>query len=150
MSRFTSFFEWILRLPLVWGGVVGLAFYASLNQGWIDSPLLKQYMAGHRVEYVIGMMFFIGLAALAMRFLELTGQFCLRRPCHLGPDADRRLARIGLRRAAGRLGRLCPTRTKRTTWSAACAKRWKWSAAKTRPTRSNSICATWKNKTRSG
>ena len=75
MSRFTSFLEWILRLPLVWGGVAGLAFYASLNQGWIDSPLLRQYMAGHDVEYVIGMMFFIGLAALAMRFLELTGQF---------------------------------------------------------------------------
>ena len=75
VSRFNKLIEWILRLPILWGGVAGLAFYASLDQGWINSPLLKQYMAGHRVEYIIGMMFFIGLAALAMRFLDVTSQF---------------------------------------------------------------------------
>lgn len=75
MSRIIKLLEWLLRLPVLWGGVAGLSFYAALNQGWINSPLLKQYMAGHRVEYVIGMMFFIGLAALAIRFLEVVGQF---------------------------------------------------------------------------
>ena len=41
VSRFNKLIEWILRLPILWGGVVGLAFYASLDQGWIDSPLLE-------------------------------------------------------------------------------------------------------------
>ena len=85
MSRFNKFIEWILRLPILWGGVAGLAFYASLDQGWINSPLLKQYMAGHRVEYIIGMMFFIGLAALAIRFLEVTGQYASIDNVRLGP-----------------------------------------------------------------
>mgnify|MGYP001435533762 CR=1 FL=1 len=75
MSRISSIAEWILRLPFVWGGVLGIAFYAALAQRWIDSPLLRQYMAGHKVEYVIGMMFFVGLAALGMRFLTVMGQF---------------------------------------------------------------------------
>jgi biopolymer transport protein ExbB/TolQ len=65
--------------------VAGLAFYAALNQGWINSPLLKQYMAGHKIEYVIGMMFFIGVAAIAMRFLEITSQFASVGGITLGP-----------------------------------------------------------------
>lgn len=85
MDRLNQIIDWILRLPVLWGGVLGLAFYAALNTGWIDSPLLKQYMAGHRVEYVIGMMFFIGLAALAMRFIEIIGQFATIGDVTLGP-----------------------------------------------------------------
>ena len=85
MTRFNKLLEWILGLPVLWGGVAGLAFYASLHQGWINSPLLKQYMAGHRVEYIIGMMFFIGLAALAMRFIEVTSQFSSLGGVTLGP-----------------------------------------------------------------
>jgi biopolymer transport protein ExbB/TolQ len=94
VSRFTSFLEWVIRLPLVWGGVATLAFYATITQQWVDSPgasqwlakyhlefvtgvfaLLRQYTAGHRVEYVICSIFFVGLAAIVMRFIYLAGQF---------------------------------------------------------------------------
>src|SRR5262245_52018743 len=85
VPRFNKLIDWILRLPLLWGGVTGLAFYAALDRGWINSPLLKQYMAGHRVEYVIGMMFFIGLAALVMRFIDVTAQFASIGGVTLGP-----------------------------------------------------------------
>lgn len=75
MSRFTKFLEWLLRSPVLWGGVAGLSFYAALNQGWINSPQLVRYMAGHPVEYCTGIAFFVGLAALAIRFLDQAGQF---------------------------------------------------------------------------
>jgi biopolymer transport protein ExbB/TolQ len=75
VSRFNKLIEWILRLPILWGGVAGLAFYAALDQGWINSPLLVRYMAGHPVEYTTGITFFVGMAALAMRFLDQTSQF---------------------------------------------------------------------------
>lgn len=75
MSRISSFSEWILRLPLVWGGVASLAFYAALSQGWIASPLIRQYTANNFVEYVECVLFFVGLAALVLRFIQITGQF---------------------------------------------------------------------------
>ncbi len=75
MTRFNKLLEWVLGLPVLWGGVIGLAFYASLNQGWISNPLLVRYMAGHPVEYVTGIAFFVALAALAMRFFNQTSQF---------------------------------------------------------------------------
>ena len=94
MSRITSFLEWIVRLPLVWGSVGALAFYAMITQQWVDGPsgtkwfakhhlefihgviaLLRQYTAGHRVEYVICTIFFVGLAAILMRFIHLAGEF---------------------------------------------------------------------------
>jgi len=85
VSRITSLAEWILRLPLVWGGVACLAFYAIvsqgwiddalMNQGWIESPLVQRYFAGHIVEYVTTALFFVGTAALAMRLVGLAVQF---------------------------------------------------------------------------
>jgi biopolymer transport protein ExbB/TolQ len=86
--------EWVIRLPLVWGAVATLAFYATITQQWVDTPstqgwlskhhlefvsgifsLLRQYTAGHRVEYVICAIFFVGLAAIIMRFIHLASQF---------------------------------------------------------------------------
>jgi len=85
VSRVISLVEWVLRLPIVWGSVAGLAFYAALNQGWISSPLLDRYMAGHPVEFITGVTFFVGLAALAMRFMEITSQFASVGKVSLGP-----------------------------------------------------------------
>jgi len=85
VSQFNKLIEWILRLPILWGGVIGLAFYAALDQGWINSPLLVRYMAGHPVEYVTGITFFVGMAALAMRFIDQTGQFASIGSVTLGP-----------------------------------------------------------------
>jgi biopolymer transport protein ExbB/TolQ len=85
VATFNKIIEWILRLPILWGGVAGLAFYAALDQGWINSPLLDRYMAGHPVEYTTGIAFFVGMAALAMRFLDQTSQFASINQVTLGP-----------------------------------------------------------------
>jgi biopolymer transport protein ExbB/TolQ len=87
VSQINKLIEWILRLPILWGGVAALAFYAALDQGWINIPLLNKYMAGHPVEYIIGSMFFIGLAALAMRFIDVTAQFASIGSVELSPPA---------------------------------------------------------------
>jgi biopolymer transport protein ExbB/TolQ len=84
VSRITQLTDWILRLPLIWGGVATLAYYALLSQGTIDSPLLVRYTASHPVEYCETTMFFVGLAALAMRLVSLCGEFWTLRRVTLG------------------------------------------------------------------
>lgn len=77
----TSITDWIVRLPLLWGGVACLGFYALVSQGVIGHPLVVRYVASHPVEYITCGLFFIGLASLAMRLLGVMGQFrSLRRP----------------------------------------------------------------------
>jgi biopolymer transport protein ExbB/TolQ len=75
VARITKLIDWILRLPLIWGGVATLGYYALLSQGTIDSPLLVRYTASHPVEYCETTMFFVGLAALTMRLFSLFGEF---------------------------------------------------------------------------
>jgi biopolymer transport protein ExbB/TolQ len=77
--------DWVGRLPLVWGGVAAMAYYALLSQGIIQSPLLVRYTASHPVEYCETTIFFVGLAALAMRALDVCSQFWLLGEATLGP-----------------------------------------------------------------
>lgn len=70
-----SFAEWVVRLPVLWGGVACLGFYALLSRKLVDSPLVVRYFASHPVEYITCALFFIGLAALVIRLLDLAGQF---------------------------------------------------------------------------
>jgi biopolymer transport protein ExbB/TolQ len=84
----TAVLEWILRLPLVWGGVACLAFYALLNQKIIDSPLLEQYCARHEIEIIEVSVFFVGMAALMMRLAGLVGQFSVFNRDVLEPITD--------------------------------------------------------------
>jgi biopolymer transport protein ExbB/TolQ len=84
VARFTSMVDWILRLPLLWGGVAALAYYALLNQGIIHHPQLVRYTASHPIEYCEVTLFFIGLAAVAMRAMNLGGQFWLMGRATLG------------------------------------------------------------------
>src|SRR3954454_3929742 len=67
--------EWALPQPLLWGLVFVVNFFALLFQGAFNSPLLSRYCAGHPIEIIELTVFFIGLAALALRFCEVFGQF---------------------------------------------------------------------------
>jgi biopolymer transport protein ExbB/TolQ len=103
VSRIISVIEWILKLPLVWGGVACLGYYALLSQGVIDSPLLHQYTFRHSIEIIETAVFFIGVAALVMRLAQLVSQFSvfdrqLLEPAPAGgervEDCDRLLAQL--------------------------------------------------------
>ena len=64
-----------LGWPICIGTFLGIGFYAILLKGSLEAPLLERYFASHPVAYVATMMFFIGLAALLFRALNLAGQF---------------------------------------------------------------------------
>lgn len=85
MPPITVLANWLLRLPLLWGGLATLGFYATLQSGWIASPLLTRYFASHPVEIVATLLFFVGGASLALRFVGLLGQLGAVRLEPLGP-----------------------------------------------------------------
>jgi biopolymer transport protein ExbB/TolQ len=57
-------------------GAVGCAgFYALVHQHVIESPLVTRYFTGHPVLYAETALFWVGLAALALKALNVVGQF---------------------------------------------------------------------------
>ncbi|MCO6043567.1 MotA/TolQ/ExbB proton channel family protein [Aeoliella sp. ICT_H6.2] len=74
MSRIASASEWLLRSPLIWGGMASMFMYALLKQDIIHSPLLDRYLMGHWIEVGTTVLFFIAMAAIAFRALSLIPQ----------------------------------------------------------------------------
>ncbi|MBN2218195.1 MAG: MotA/TolQ/ExbB proton channel family protein [Pirellulales bacterium] len=85
-SSFASF----SKSPILWGGLASTAFYlllgivvrvqqelgegpASKAIGAVTS-LLREYMAGHPIEYATTVLFFIGLATLVIKAVDLARQ----------------------------------------------------------------------------
>ena len=64
-----------LGLPVFWGVAMTLGFYLLINLQVIDSQLVKRYFTGHPVVYFEAGLFFIGLAALFMKLINVIGQF---------------------------------------------------------------------------
>ncbi|MCH2370438.1 MAG: MotA/TolQ/ExbB proton channel family protein [Pirellulales bacterium] len=67
---------WNLGWPLLWGSVLSITFYEFLN-GPLDSenhPLLHRYFLGHPIAVATTVMFFIAMAALILRGVNLLGQ----------------------------------------------------------------------------
>ncbi|MGL4513104.1 MAG: MotA/TolQ/ExbB proton channel family protein [Lacipirellulaceae bacterium] len=85
MHRLSSMANSLLRSPLLWGGLVSLAFFAALRNNWIDSPFLDRYCDAHPINVASQVMFFIGLAAVVIRSLKVLGQFGVLGAETLGP-----------------------------------------------------------------
>ncbi|MCA9264642.1 MAG: MotA/TolQ/ExbB proton channel family protein [Planctomycetales bacterium] len=68
------FFESI-GWPLLCGLGLCVLFYALVHVGLISNPMVRRYFAGHPVEYVEALLFFVGLAAIAINTLNVVGQF---------------------------------------------------------------------------
>jgi biopolymer transport protein ExbB/TolQ len=64
----------LVKSPLLWGGMASVAFYALLQRGFLGEQLLQRYCAGHPVEYIEVVLFFVGLAALLVKLLDITAQ----------------------------------------------------------------------------
>lgn len=75
MSRVSAFCDWLLRLPLLWGGVAYLGFYLLISHGFINNSLVVRYCDGHPVERIEVALAFVGLAALLIRLLTLVPEF---------------------------------------------------------------------------
>jgi len=74
LSRHNHVAEWLVQQPLIWGGILCANFFALLYQGVIDSPLLERYCAGHPIEIIELTVFFIGIAALGLRLVDVVVQ----------------------------------------------------------------------------
>ncbi len=67
---------WNLGWPVLWGTVLSISFYELLN-GPLDAesnPLLHRYFLGHPIAVATTVMFFVALAALILRGVNLLGQ----------------------------------------------------------------------------
>ncbi len=76
--RLQSPLGWVFRSSLVWGGLLSVAFY-GLVHGLHDgtSPygdVLYRYFANHWTLYVETVLFFVGLAELSLKALDLSAQ----------------------------------------------------------------------------
>jgi biopolymer transport protein ExbB/TolQ len=68
-----------LGWPLMLGLAASGLFYGAIYQGMIGSDFVHRYFASHPVSLVATGMFFVGLAALLLKLLNLFGQFAAMR-----------------------------------------------------------------------
>ncbi|MDR3183297.1 MAG: MotA/TolQ/ExbB proton channel family protein [Planctomycetaceae bacterium] len=64
----------IYTSPLLLGGLLSFVFYFAIHRGWIANQLVQRYFAGHPVEYVTTVMFFVGFAILAVKLFNVVLQ----------------------------------------------------------------------------
>ncbi len=64
----------VARSPLLWGAIVGTAFYALVQQRILGREFFPRYCAGHPVNYTETYLFFVGLAVLALKAIDLASQ----------------------------------------------------------------------------
>lgn len=64
-----------LGWPLLLGLTACTLFYAAVHQGLLGSDFIRRYFATHPVSVVATGMFFVGLAALGLKLLNLAGQW---------------------------------------------------------------------------
>ena len=74
MSKFNAFVTFLIRSPILWGAALSFGFFGLIHMGVITNPLVMRYLAGHWVEYVEVVMFFVGLAALLIKGAEIRSQ----------------------------------------------------------------------------
>ncbi len=66
-----------LGWPILLGLAACTAFYAAVYQGVFGSTFVERYFAAHPVSYFAAGMFFIGLAALVLKALNVVGQLAM-------------------------------------------------------------------------
>lgn len=85
MSKLNSLSAAFLRSPLLWGGALAFAFFALIHGGVITDASVIRYLAGHWVEYAEVTLFCIGLAALAIKGVDVAAQLRRLATPLLGP-----------------------------------------------------------------
>ena len=74
MSKLNALTTFLIRSPILWGAALSFGFFSLIHMGVITNPLVIRYLAGHWVEYVEVVMFFVGLAALVIKGAEIRSQ----------------------------------------------------------------------------
>lgn len=64
----------IMRSSLLWGTLATIVFFAPIQTGHWRDPFVLRYFAGHWVEYLETAMFFVGMASLIIKALDVGRQ----------------------------------------------------------------------------
>jgi len=91
-----------LGWPLIIGSALSSLFYALVLRGPLQSEITHRYFAGHPVNVGEAVLFFVGLAALMLKFGDVVLQSLTVRRIRLGEDA----AEAGVADCSGQLERL--------------------------------------------
>lgn len=75
----------VLGSPILWGAAAGTAFFALIHRGALGRDFFPRYCAGHPVNYAEMYLFFVGLAILVRKALEVAAQRQRLGRIHLGP-----------------------------------------------------------------
>lgn len=99
----------ILRSSLFWGTLASIAFFAPIQTGhWKDEFVLR-YFAGHWVEYLETALFFVGLAGLILKALDIGRQSSALGQVALGPRDEGPQSPVEAEGLLANLGRLPET-----------------------------------------
>ncbi len=74
MSKGQRLVEAVARSPILWGIAASVGFYALVHAGLLGSELVPRYCAKHPVAYLEMVMFFLGMAALVLKAVDVAGQ----------------------------------------------------------------------------
>jgi biopolymer transport protein ExbB/TolQ len=64
----------MLRSPVLWGAAGSVAFYAVVHTLFQTNQYVQRYFAGHPVDYIETIAFFVGLAFLILRAVDVRAQ----------------------------------------------------------------------------
>lgn len=90
MSRLIALCEWMLRRALVWGALACFAFYVLIIQGLSSQSTMYRYFAGDgwELKATTALLFFTGVASLALRLFGFAAEFGALHAIKLSPAPD--------------------------------------------------------------
>ena len=106
MSKANRISMAIMRSSLLWGTLASIVFFAPIQTGhWRDEFVLR-YFAGHWVEYLETAMFFVGMAGLILKALDIGRQSAALNHALLPPRAAEAQSPSDAQRLLGHLAQL--------------------------------------------
>jgi biopolymer transport protein ExbB/TolQ len=74
MNSINRLFQGIAKSPFFWGILGSVAFFVLVERTPLGTPLVKRYFTHHPVEYMLTVMFAVGLAALLIKAFDIVAQ----------------------------------------------------------------------------
>jgi biopolymer transport protein ExbB/TolQ len=64
----------VVRSPILWGAAASAGFFGLVHSGLLGDHFFQRYCAGHQVNYVETILFWMGAAILAIKAIDLAAQ----------------------------------------------------------------------------
>ncbi|NQT14675.1 MAG: MotA/TolQ/ExbB proton channel family protein [Planctomycetes bacterium] len=75
MTKSHRFSHALAKSPMLWGGLACCGFYGLIFSKVLEGEFVTRYFASHPVEYAATAMFFVGMAALVIKVVEIAAQY---------------------------------------------------------------------------